>query len=142
MLMGGKAQRQDRQVSEASPRQSFSILQMIVILVVGITAGAAATWMLLIGSLESATPWIDIFLRWVLPVLGIAGAALVLLVPLTWWGVRRLIKRAHGTLDQVAREAISATQAASEGNAPAAASHAERAVLEALAWYGPIAARR
>jgi hypothetical protein len=129
MTVDGGMRAQDRQASEAS-RQSFSVLQTIVILIVGFAGGIATGWMMLIGSLEGATPWIDVFLRWVLPVLGVAGAALVLLVPLTWWGVRRLIKRAHGTLDRVAREAISATRAASEGNAPAAASHA---VLEVLA---------
>jgi hypothetical protein len=57
MTVDGGMRAQDRQASEALPRQSFSVLQMIVTLVVGITAGAAATWMLLIGSLERATPW-------------------------------------------------------------------------------------
>jgi uncharacterized protein YjbI with pentapeptide repeats len=56
--------------------------------------------------------------------------------------VRRFTRGAHGTLDQVLREATAATHAAAEGNAPAAASHAERAVVEVLAWYGPMAARR
>lgn len=86
MTVDGGRRAQDRKLSKVPPRQSFSVLQMIVILVIGITAGAAATWMLLIGSLERATPWIDFFLHWVLPVLGVAGAALVLLVPITWWG--------------------------------------------------------
>jgi uncharacterized protein YjbI with pentapeptide repeats len=142
MIMGGKAQAQDQQACQTPQRQSFSVLQMIVILIVGITAGAAATRMLLIGSLERATPWIDVFLHWALPVLGVSGAALVLVVPLTWWGVRRFIKGARGTLEQVAGEAISATRAASKGNAEDAADHTERAVREVLAWYGPIAARR
>jgi hypothetical protein len=48
--------------------------------------------------------------------------------------VRRLIKRAYGTLEQVAGEAISATRAASKGNAEDAADHTERAVREVLEW--------
>jgi hypothetical protein len=72
------------------PSQSFTLVQMVAILVVGLAAGAAATWMLTLGSLDRAAPWVDTFVNWVLPALGFAGVMLVLLVPLTWWGCEAL----------------------------------------------------
>jgi hypothetical protein len=67
------------------PSQSFSFLEVVVILVEGITAGAAASWMLLVGGcLEDASSLVDSFVRRGLSALGIAGVVLVLLVPLTW----------------------------------------------------------
>jgi uncharacterized protein YjbI with pentapeptide repeats len=132
---------QERQAVKP-PSQSFSLVQMLTILVVGLVAGAASTWMLTLGSLDRATPWVDIFIGWVLPSLGFAGVMLVLLVPLTWWGIKHLLGRALGTLEQIFEEVAAAAENVTEGNSSAAKSHAKQAVREVLAWYAPIASRR
>jgi uncharacterized protein YjbI with pentapeptide repeats len=113
-----------------------------VALIVGIVVGAAASWPLFFGVLDSAVPAVEFGLHVLLPVLGVGCAMLALVVPFTWWWLRRFVRTAQGTLEQVVRETAAASHAATERDAPAAAFHAERAVLEALAWYGPIAARR
>jgi hypothetical protein len=142
MAAGEAVQAQDRQKSEAPPRRSAGIMPMVVPLVVGLVVGAAASWAPLFGTLDRATPFVDGFLYWFLPVLGVSAAVLAVTVPLAWWGLRRFVKGARGTLEQVVKETTAATRAVTERDAPTAAVHAEQAVLEAIAWYGPIAAQR
>jgi uncharacterized protein YjbI with pentapeptide repeats len=117
-------------------------MPMLVPMVLGLVVGATASWALLYPALEKAVPWVDIFIQIVLPAMGIFVAALMLVVPLAWWAIRRFIKTAHGTLEQVVRKVAAAAQAAAENNTSAATSHAREAALEAVAWYGPVAARR
>src|SRR5215208_2846859 len=121
-------QAQDRQTSEASPRRSAGIMPMVVPLVIGLVVGAAASWALLFGTLDRATPFVDAFLYWFLPVLGVSAAVLAVMVPLAWWGLRHFVRGARGTLEQVVKEATAATRAATERDAPTAAAHAEQAV--------------
>jgi hypothetical protein len=66
----------------------------------------------------------------------------MLVVQLVWWAIRGFIRTAHGTLGPVVREVAKAAQAATERDTSAATSHARQAALEAVAWYGPVAARR
>jgi uncharacterized protein YjbI with pentapeptide repeats len=131
-----------QQASQTPPRRSSGVMPTFVALIVGIVVGAAASWPLFFGALDRAAPVVEFGLHSLLPVLGVGCAVLALVIPLTWWWLWRFVGTARGTLEQVVREAAAASHAAADRDAPAAASHAERAVLEALAWYGPIAARR
>ncbi len=74
--------------------------------------------------------------------LGGFGVALLLVVPLAWWWLRRFVGTAEGTLQRVISNGAAATRAAAQSDAPGAVTHAENALHEAAAWYGPIAARR
>ena len=140
--MNDSLRAKDQPADETSRRRSSGVLQMVTVLVVGMVMGAVASAGLLFGAIDTAAPWVDAGVHVLVPILGAFGAALALVVPLAWWLVRRFITGAHGTLEQVVSKATAATRAATQGDAPAAASHTEQAVLEALTWYGPIAARR
>src|SRR5688500_10280758 len=61
------------------------------------------------------------------------ATVLAVVVPLAWWVLRRFVREAGDTHKQVGKEAISATQAAPEHDAQAAAAHTEQAVLKAVA---------
>lgn len=111
-------------------------------LTVGIVIGTAASWALLFGKLDTAKPLVDRIFDSLLPVLGIACLAMAIIVPLGAWGIQRFLKGARGTIDEVVKEISAGAQAAAQKDASSSAVHAERAVLAALAWYGPIAARR
>src|SRR5687767_11600222 len=89
---------------EAPQRRSAGIMPMVVPLVVGLVVGAAASWALLFGTLDRATPFVNGFLYWFLPVLGVSAAVLAVTVPLAWWGLRHFVKGARGTLEQVVKE--------------------------------------
>jgi hypothetical protein len=122
-------------------RASRRALPLLVSLVVGIAIGAAASWPLLFA-LDRQAPVVDEILRLMLPAFGVAAVLLLIAVPIAWWALSRFIKATGGTLQDVVREARQGVQAAANNDTAAAASHAEQAILEGLAWYGPLAARR
>jgi hypothetical protein len=117
-------------------------MAVIVPTVVGVVIGVATSWALFFPALDEAATLVNAITQIALVALAVIGVALVTVVPLAVWTVRRFARNAHGTLDQVTREVVAATQAATEGNASEATSRAQKAVLEGLAWYGPVAARR
>jgi hypothetical protein len=126
----------------AAPKRSFEILGAVSLIVVGMVIGAAVSWPLFFGALESAAPAVDSLYQSLLPALSGVAFALILIVPLTWWGLRRAFRRARGSLDQIVKKIADASRAAVDKNVPAVTTHTERAVLEAISWYMPVAARR
>jgi uncharacterized protein YjbI with pentapeptide repeats len=121
-----------------SSRVSFGLAQLIV----GIAVGAAASWAFLFAALDRASPFVDGALHVLLPMLGAVGLVLGVAIPVTVWGVRRFLKSTHGTIERVVLEASATILATAQRDASKAVTHAERAIREGLAWYGPIAVRR
>lgn len=112
------------------------------LLVVGIVAGILIAWSLLTGDLNEWSFWVNIGIRTLVAIFLMLTLALVIVVPLGLRAVNRFAENANGSLNKFVVEIIAATRAASERNSHDAAAHAERASLEAIAWYGPIVARR
>jgi hypothetical protein len=112
---------------------------MVTGVVVGAVTGAAITWALLSGKLDRAGELLDSVLDLVLAAILGFGAAVVLGAPLAGWWLTRFVRRARGTLDRAVSDAAAAARAAAESDAAAAVLHAERALHEAVAWYGPVA---
>ncbi|MCP4562857.1 MAG: pentapeptide repeat-containing protein [Bosea sp.] len=117
-------------------------LPLLAAVVVGVVIGAAASWSILVGTIDGAAPMVDAFIRLLGPIAGAIGLGLAVAVPLSWWAINRFLRGAKGTLDHVVGQVSAATQAVSVRDSSAAIAHAEKAILGALAWYGPIAARR
>jgi hypothetical protein len=76
MAADAGVQAQDRQTGEGPPGHSAGLMLMIVPPVEGLVVGAAASWALLFGTLDRATPITDGFLYWSLPVLGVSAAVI------------------------------------------------------------------
>ena len=132
-----------RQAADEAPPPHFSgAAWSAVWAVVGAATGGVFVWALVAADLGAAATWLNSVLNLLLAALGGFGVALLLAVLLAWWWLRRFVGTAQGTLEQVVSHAAAATRAAAESDTPAAVSHAERALHEAAAWYGPIAARR
>jgi hypothetical protein len=110
--------------------------------IVGLTLGAAISWALLFGTIDRATPFVDILVHVVLPALGITVGILALVLVLAWRRAKRFLTRTQGTLEQVVAQAAAAAEAAAKRDAPQATHHAGQMAMEAAAWYGPIMARR
>ena len=124
-------------------RQSgVPLLAVITLIIVGVVLGAIASWAILVGGIDAATPWIDRTLHFVLPALGILAAMLAVVLPFTFWALKRFVGSARGTLDQVVRDVGAAVRAQNAGDGAAAITNSENAILEIVAWYTPIASRR
>lgn len=131
------------QVGQASSRPGEQrVLPLLLATFVGVAIGASASWPLFFGALDRAEPAVDGALHLVLPALATTAALLLLVGPLTWFGVRRFLGRVQGTLSRVTMELAQTSRAMAESDTVRAVNHAEQAVLEALAWYAPVAARR
>jgi pentapeptide repeat protein len=124
--MNDSLRAKDSPPGETFQRRSSDILPMVTVLVVGTVMGTTVTASLLYADILG--PWFHTGDNVFVPILGVLGAALALVVPLAWWIAQRLLKGARGTLEQVISETTDATRAVTQGTAPAAVSHAERAV--------------
>jgi len=72
---------------EPTANRRRSLLSLVVMqLLVGLAIGAAASWALLFGTLDTATPVVDGVLHFLLPAIAIIGVILALAVPLAVWG--------------------------------------------------------
>lgn len=114
----------------------------LILLFVGLVAGAAASWPLFFYVIDQSGPEVYSWFKVILLVVGIVGAAMVLALPLAWWAVRRFLGTARGTLEQVITDSTAAAHCMSARDADGTARHVQSAALELLAWYAPIAARR
>ncbi len=113
------------------------------ILVVGIVIGTVISWALLFGPVDtSTTQWVNSTLHLLMLALGVCCATLVVAIPGTLWVLTKFLSSAKGSLDQIVTEIRMAAQAQHDGHLPAVVDHAQRALLEALAWYAPRAVRR
>jgi hypothetical protein len=140
-LNGTTAAPQGRQTEE-TPQRSSGAAWLVVGVVVGAVMTTIAGWTLHAGEFKSVAEWLNSVLNLLPAALGGFGVALLLAVLLAWWALRRFVGKARGTIEQIISDTAEATRAAAKSDAPAAVSHAERALREAAAWYGPAAARR
>jgi uncharacterized protein YjbI with pentapeptide repeats len=102
--------------------------------------GFAATWVLFYGPIEDAAPSPSAFHVLVAVLSGFFGAFGVVVL-LAWWAVHSL-KKIHGTLEQIVREAADATRAVIRKDAPTSVEHVEKAIRQGVVWYGTFTARQ
>jgi len=130
------------QVKEPSTQSIHSVASILAFVIVGIVIGASASWGLLVGSVERASPWIDNFLGVALPMVGAFAASLVVVLPATYWLVQRFLSSSQATLSSIVTRIGAAARGLDEGDRRAVRENTEEAVREIAAWYVPIAARR
>jgi hypothetical protein len=133
---------QHRQADAATRRLFSGAAWAVVWWAVGAVMATIVISVVAFDERGSFAQWLDSNLTAVLAGLGGFGVALLLAFLVGWWWWLRFIRRAEGTFQQVVSDVRTATQAAAKGDDEAAALHAERALHEAAAWYGPIAVRR
>lgn len=113
-----------------------------IYVLIGIASGVAFSWAFFYQEEASLSKWAERIIPFGMPIVMVLIVSVLLLFLVSTYVIARITRNAAGTLERVTNNLSLAAVNSHQSGAVAAVPHLEKAIIEGLAWYAPIAARQ